>query len=135
MHISISNIAWDVELDNEVSKLLQIFDVSYIDIAPGKYFPSVSSATHSDIKSVREWWFDRGIEIHGMQYLMFGTSGLNLFGPPSVRADMLNHLRHVFRIAAGLGVKCVTFGSPKNRDRSGLKDDDVQCLAVPFFVT
>lgn len=133
MHISISNIAWGVELDDEVSKLLQNFEVSFIDIAPAKYFPSISSTTDSDIKSVREWWFDRGIKIHGMQSLMFGTSGLNLFGVLSVRENMLAHLRHVLRIAAGLGVKSVTFGSPKNRDRSGLGDEEVICLAVSFF--
>lgn len=133
MRLAISNIAWDAAEDDEIAKLLQEYAIDAIDIAPGKYFPEPVSTTDAEISQVRRWWAERGIEITGMQALLFGTSGLNVFAEDSVQAAMLNHLNAVCRIAAGLGAKRLVFGSPRNRDRSGL--DDVQAIetAVPFF--
>ncbi|MDO8813321.1 MAG: sugar phosphate isomerase/epimerase [Gallionella sp.] len=37
------------------------------------------------------------------------------------------------RIGAGLGVKKLVFGSPKNRDRSALADRDARAIAIAFF--
>jgi sugar phosphate isomerase/epimerase len=68
-----------------------------------------------------------------MQSLLFGTTGLNLFGDAEVQSSMLAHLRAVSRIAEGLGAERLVFGSPRNRDRSGLDDDTALELAVVFF--
>ncbi len=76
---------------------------------------------------------ERGVEITGMQALLFGTSGLNVFGPANVQDAMLAHLAAVCRIGSGLGAVRVVFGSPKNRDRSGLTDQEAIAIAVPFF--
>jgi len=46
---------------------------------------------------------------------------------------MLNHLDAVSRIGSILGAKKLVFGSPKNRDRSGLQDSEVVDLAINFF--
>lgn len=46
---------------------------------------------------------------------------------------MLEHLRAVCRIGAGLGATRLVFGSPKNRDRSGLSDAQALEQAVSFF--
>ncbi|NOT10840.1 MAG: sugar phosphate isomerase/epimerase [Methylococcaceae bacterium] len=133
MRLAISNIAWDVGEDETIAALLTRFDVDAIDIAPGKYFPDPPAATENDIKGVREWWAERGFEITGMQALLFGTTGLNLFGAPDVQNAMLNHLQSVCRIGAGLGARRLVFGSPKNRDRTGLNDQETLDIAVPFF--
>jgi sugar phosphate isomerase/epimerase len=82
---------------------------------------------------VREWWAARGIEITCMQALLFGTTGLNLFGEAASQDAMLRRLQAVCRIAAGLGGPRLVFGSPKNRDRSGLDDAQAIEIAVPFF--
>ena len=120
MRLAISNIAWDVAEDDALAALLQRFRVDAIDIAPGKYFPRPSEAKEADILKVRQWWADRGIEITGMQALLFGTTGLNVFGPLESQAALLQHLDAVCRIGAILGAPRLVFGSPKNRDRSGL---------------
>jgi hypothetical protein len=52
-----------------------------------------------------------------MQALLFGTTGLNVFGDNKSQEAMLEHLRAVCRIGAGLGATKLVFGSPKNRDR------------------
>lgn len=133
MRLAISNIAWDVAEDESIAHLLSRYGIDAVDVAPGKYFTDPVNASDDDIKRVRTWWAERGIEITGMQALLFGTSGLNVFGPTDVQDALLAHLAAVCRIGSGLGAVRVVFGSPKNRDRSGLTDQEVMAVAVPFF--
>ena len=133
MRIAISNIAWETADDEPVSRLLQCHGVDAIDVAPGKYFPEPAQAAEQEIEQVRRWWSDRGISIAGMQALLFGTSGLNVFGPSEVQAAMLLHLQAVCRIGAGLNATRLVFGSPRNRDRSGLTDAQALDVAKEFF--
>ena len=133
MRLAISNIAWEVNQDEAVADLLELHGIDAIDIAPGKYFSEFSKVSESDIRQVKNWWKTRGIEITGMQALLFGTTGLNVFGTQRSQEDLLAHLTAVCRIGAGLGATRIVFGSPKNRDRSGLTDEQALEVAVPFF--
>lgn len=133
MRLAISNIAWDTAEDEVVATLLQRFAVDAIDIAPGKYFPEPAKATNEEIAQVKGWWAERGIEITGMQALLFGTTGLNVFGSAESQSALLTHLAAICRIGSGLGANRVVFGSPKNRDRSGLNDQEALDMAIPFF--
>jgi D-psicose/D-tagatose/L-ribulose 3-epimerase len=137
VRLAISNIAWDPAEDADVAALLRRYEIDAVDLAPGKYFPQPAAAQDAEIDAVRRRWADAGIMVTGMQALLFGTTGLNLFGPPAVQQAMLDHLQAVCRIAAGLsapgGIARLTFGSPKNRDRSGLDDAAAERAAVPFF--
>jgi sugar phosphate isomerase/epimerase len=133
MRIAISNIAWDTEEDDQIVGLLERHGINAIDVAPGKYFPDPISASDKEIKTVKTWWADRDIEITGMQSLLFGTSGLNLFGSHETQDAMLNHLSAVCRIGSGLGATRLVFGSPKNRDRAGLTDEQTEDTALRFF--
>lgn len=133
MRLAISNIAWDVAEDDAVVDLLKRYAIDAIDIAPGKYFPRPAEATVGQIEDVKRWWSSRGIEITGMQALLFGTSGLNVFGSPESRASLLHHLEGVCRIGGLLGATRIVFGSPKNRDRSHLDDAETGVAAREFF--
>ena len=133
MRISISNIAWEKDEEPEIAELLGRLGVTAVDVAPGKYFPDVAAASDADIRKVRRWWEERGISIYGMQSLLFGTKGLNVFGDRDSQERLLEHLRHVCRVAGGLGAKRLVFGSPKNRDRSGLSDREADDIALRFF--
>ncbi len=133
MRLAISNIAWDIPEDPAVAKLLGKFGIDAIDIAPSKYFPEPANAKGKSIANVRKWWANQGIEITGMQALLFGTIGLNVFGNNKSQEALLEHMRAVCHIGAGLGATRLVFGSPKNRDRSGLSDTQALDLAVKFF--
>jgi len=133
VRLAISNIAWETTEDEQVAKLLQDFLIDAIDIAPSKYFPEPAKATKTDIVRVKNWWINRGIEITGMQALLFGTTGLNVFGTKASQQLMLQHLSEVCRIAAGLGATRLVFGSPKNRDCTGLNYQETMSIAVDFF--
>jgi sugar phosphate isomerase/epimerase len=133
VRLAISNIAWDIPEDIAVAKILGKYNIDAIDIAPGKYFPDPVNAKDEDIENVRHWWADLGIEITGMQSLLFGTTGLNVFGELESQNAMLDHLRAVSRIGARLGATRLVFGSPKNRDRTGLSDAQALEHGVNFF--
>lgn len=133
MRLAISNIAWDVAEDEAVARLLARHEVDAIDVAPGKYFPDPAQADAQAIARVKAWWADRGIEITGMQSLLFGTTGLNLFGAAAARQAILDRLAAVCRVGAGLGARWLVFGSPKNRDRAGLTDEETLDQATAFF--
>jgi D-psicose/D-tagatose/L-ribulose 3-epimerase len=133
VRLAISNIAWDIAEDRAIAQLLGKFGIDAIDIAPGKYFPDPANAKAADIAKVRRWWSDQGIEITGMQALLFGTTGLNVFGDTKTQDAMLRHLQAVCRIGGGLGATRLVFGSPKNRDRSGLSDTRALEQSVNFF--
>ena len=133
MRLAISNIAWDASEDEQVAALLTRQGIDAVDVAPGKYFPDPLNASERDIERVQAWWAGHGIEITGMQALLFGTTGLNMFGPAPVQDAMLAHLSAVCRIGAGLGAPRLVFGSPKNRDRSGLTEEETLDSAVGFF--
>lgn len=133
MKISISNLAWDISEDVQVLSLLKEFSIDAIDVAPGKYFPEPSKAKSSDILAVKKWWNDQGIDILGMQSLLFGTQGLNVFGSRNTQDKMLGHLADICRIGATLGATRLVFGSPKNRDCSGLSQVNAIDIAQSFF--
>lgn len=133
MRLAISNIAWDTNEDFAVAKLLDRFAIDAIDVAPGKYFSDFVNTNDEEITKVARWWADHGIEIIGMQSLMFGKAELNVFGDTYIQEAMLKHLRAVCQIGAGLGARRLVFGAPKSRDRSGLNDAQTLDQAVAFF--
>jgi D-psicose/D-tagatose/L-ribulose 3-epimerase len=131
MRLSFSNIAWDIAEEPAIADLLREHGVDRVDLAPGKYFADPAAATAGDIAAVRTLWEGRGFGIEGMQALLFGTTGLNLFADPD--DAMIDRLAAVCRLASGLGARALTFGSPRQRDRAGLSDADADRIATDFF--
>jgi D-psicose/D-tagatose/L-ribulose 3-epimerase len=134
LRISISNIAWDVKEDSAVADLLQSLNVDTIDLAPGKYIKNFQAVDLNVCQAVKSWWLERGIRFAGMQSLLFGTEGLNLFGPTEVQDRMLLHFSSVCLIGEALDARRLVFGSPKNRDRTGLDDRTAFAMACEFFL-
>ncbi len=132
MRLSASNIAWDVTEDEQVAHALRDAGINHVDLAPGKYFPDPLAATDNDIDAVRIKWQRAGFSIAGMQALLFGTAGLNLFGDKD--DAMLARLCRIAEIGARLGAPSMTFGSPRQRDRSGLSDAQATSIATDFFL-
>ena len=133
MRIAVSNIAWERPEDEAVAELLGRYALDAIDLVPGKYFADPATATELEIRAVRQWWSSRGIAITGMQALLFGTTGFNLFGPPPSRNAMLQHMGAICRVAAGLDATNLVFGSPRNRDRGQLDEVEAVVVAATFF--
>jgi sugar phosphate isomerase/epimerase len=133
MRLAFSNIAWDREEDVSVVGLLEANHVNAVDLVPGKYFPDPEVAKAADVALVARWWHDRGFEITGMQALLFGASGLNVFGNDDSRRRLLRRLDSVFAIGEGLSARNLVFGSPRQRDMTGLSGQNAVDMAVDFF--
>jgi sugar phosphate isomerase/epimerase len=134
MRLAVSNIAWDTSEDEIIAQLLRSYKIDAIDIAPGKYFPNPKHQSNASINQVKLWWNQYGIEITGMQALLFGTHGLNIFGDKQIQKALLAHLEDICSIAGRLGAPRLVFGSPKNRDRHIYTYSEALDIAIPFFM-
>ena len=131
--ISISNIAWSPEHNESIVNILNKLGVEFIDIAPSKCFKDPFKATKEELLEYKKWWFSRGIRFLGMQSLLYGTEGLNVFSNAIIQSELLKHLTGVCRFASLMGIERLVFGSPKNRDRTGLTNQEAEDIALVFF--
>ena len=133
MEISISNIAWDINIDKKVISILKRKNVRYIDIAPTKYFKNIRDVSDRDVLKIKDYWNNEGISFYGMQSLLFGVQDLNIFSSEKDQKYILEYLEKIFKIGKLLGTSKVVFGSPKNRDRKNLDDKIAFQIATNFF--
>ena len=133
MELSISNLAWDPKIDEEISELLIENNISNIDIAPSKYFTDISRVSKSKIRKIKSFWAGKGIKIYGMQSLFFGTEGMNMFGDMVSKKRMLNYFKKITELGYEMGARKLVFGSPINRDCSLSEKNDLEKEAVEFF--
>lgn len=133
MEISISNIAWDKKIDQKIILILKNKNIKFIDIAPTKYFNNIIDVIDKDVLKVRDFWNQQGINIYGMQSLLFGAKNLNIFSSESQQNLMLDYLEKILKIGNLLGSSKIVFGSPKNRDKKNLKDEFAIEVATKFF--
>lgn len=133
MKLGFSNIAWSTENDDAVGRFLERRGISSIDIALSKYFPDIHQTTSADMQRLIDFWAQYGISIYGIQSLLFGTDGLNLFASDESRQAMIDHLKRVIELSSQLGARRLVFGSPKNRDASGIEKETADRIATGFF--
>ena len=133
MKLAISNLAWARDHEVAVATIMRGANVSGVELAPTKIWHDPLEATDAEIAGYRKFWESFGIEIVSLQSLLFEKPDAELFGSDSARADVLDYLRAMIRLASKLGASVLVFGSPRNRRRDGLSDDAAEAIAVPFF--
>jgi sugar phosphate isomerase/epimerase len=131
--ISISNLAWNAAEDEQVSELLLAHGITHVDLAMGKYFEKPTEATIGDWIAIKNAWGARGIQIVGMQSLLFGVGPANIFGSVEDRIFLEEVFSKVFERAASIGVTRLVFGSPGNRRRITMETSELE-LAREFFI-
>jgi D-psicose/D-tagatose/L-ribulose 3-epimerase len=124
MKLAISNLAWDESENVEIAKLLHKYDVLAIEVALSKV---------SDIHLFKKFWGDQHIKIVATTSLLFGHPELLLFKDQDTRSQTLKYLVKAVEDAAFVGARTMVFGSPKNRSKQGLADEDASNIAVEFF--
>lgn len=133
MKLAVSNIAWTDEVHSAALAVLSRREVQGIEVAPTRLWPAWENMSVTDAARIRLAYSAAGFEIPAMQSLLFGMAQLNVFGPEPLPSTLLSHLERLFPVARALGVRALVFGSPRNRDRIGLTDDQTQAQAVAFF--
>lgn len=133
MKLAISNIAWGVDADLQVARLLSNMGVSLIDIAPSKYFNTSQKISNEQIKVVRDFWLQYGLSIRGLQSLVYGRPELQLFGDKVSQVALAGMLKRMIELGSSLGAEVLIFGSPTNRQRGQLAYAKALDMAVDFF--
>ena len=133
MRIGVSNLLWTRDLDDDAAHLLKQRGIDAIDIVPTRYFDDIATASSSQWRAIRRFWQRQGIEVRGMQALLHGTRGLNIFGDAATRQRTREHLLLILQVGADLGATQLVFGSRPNRDRGALDLPEALVRATAFF--
>lgn len=129
--LSISNIGWGADHDNEMYQYLK--DVGYqgLEIAPTRIFPN---NPYDRLAEAKDWAeklkTDYGLEISSMQSIWYGRQE-RIFGTKEERCLLIDYTKKAILFAEAVGCKNIVFGCPRNRDT-----DDVlgnYTIAIDFF--
>ncbi len=132
MKLSVSNLAWEPTFNPTAAQILSQHNIKYLEITPGR-LPFTLTASPNEISDFRRFWQDRGIDIIAMQSLLFGGPEVSLFSSPAARSQLLAYLKQVLNLGQKLGTKAFVFGSPKNRLKGALSNDQANSIAQEFF--
>ena len=132
MILCVSNIAWTADQDEAALELLASLGVTHLEFAPTRWWPDLSKVDDDQIFRARAVWERFGFQAVAFQSLLFGQPALTLFDP-SRREACRRYLESVIDLAGRMGVSALVFGSPKNRWRGSLSDEEASAVAIPFF--
>ena len=115
MNLSISNIAWASEQDQEMYCALHQLGVQGLEVAPTRLYPREPYAHVSEASAFAHALFEQhSLRVCSMQSIWFGRTE-RLFGEPVERELLLDYTRQAVLFAEALGCSNLVFGSPKNR--------------------
>ena len=133
MKLAVSNIAWTDAIHDEALSILLKHRVRGVEVAPTRLWPGWANMSVGNAEHIRDEFGEAGLQIPAMQSLLYGMPHLNVFGDEATRSALSSHLECLFPVARALGVRTLVFGSPRNRDRSGLTNSEAFAQAVEFF--
>ena len=133
MILAISNIAWNHEEDDAISRLMQQYEFAGVEIAPTKIWPEPLKASDAELAAYARFWQARGVRISSLQALLFGRPDLAIFGTPEARRKTFDYLNGIIQLGGKLGAEILVFGSPKNRMIGDIAREQAEPIAVEFF--
>ena len=133
MKIAISNIAWNLQEDENILKLLKKYSILGVEIAPTKVWKNPTEESYQTINNYRKYWKKNGISVSSTQSILFGHPELLIFGNKDKRNATLIYLERMIRVSAQLGAEAIVFGSPKNRNRFNISKIQALNIAYDFF--
>jgi sugar phosphate isomerase/epimerase len=132
VNLTISNIAWTAEQDEEVLGLLRQDGVQAVELAPTRIWPEWQGTAQEAI-AYRDYLNGLGLACSSLQAILYGLPHLKVFGTAQEKAALVEHLRGVADLAAALGAGPMVFGAPKNRLRGDRNDATAFVEAVELF--
>lgn len=130
MKISVSNIAWTKEYDEQMYDWLQKQEVEGLEIAPTRI---ITDSPYSYPDKIAEFAMDikdrYGLEISSMQSIWFGRTE-NMFASEQERNALIEYTRKAIVFADAAGCNNLVFGCPRNRN---LPEGGNTALGEEFF--
>jgi D-psicose/D-tagatose/L-ribulose 3-epimerase len=132
MKLAVSNLAWDINEQEEILSLLPSLGVSGVEVAPTK-IANWENIKPSLLADFRNKLNDKGLCVSSLQAIFFGKPDAQLLGDINSFGIMCEHIDFLADIAAELGTQVAVFGAPKNRQRSNIASDVAFNLAKERF--
>ena len=129
MKLSISNIAWKKEKDEQMYKYLQDIGFEAIEMAPTRIVEKEPYLHIEEIKKISQQIWDKyKLNISSIQSIWYGKSG-NIFNKQEAKS-LISYTKKVIDLAQKIHCNNIVFGCPKNRIMpENSKEDD----AIDFF--
>jgi len=130
MKLSISNIAWNNDLEGRVFQLMKKYGFTGLEIAPTKIFPQNPYDRLSEAKVYAEGLLSKnGFLVSSMQSIWYGRQE-NIFSSTAEREALISYTKKAIDFASAVGAGNLVFGCPRNRNLAADADSGV---AVEFF--
>jgi sugar phosphate isomerase/epimerase len=116
MLLSISNIAWSAEHDDEMYSFLRDSGFAGLEIAPTRIFPEKPYERLTDAKLFAERLYSEyGLRVSSMQSIWYGRTE-NIFGSEGERAALVEYIKRAVGFAEVINCGNLVLGCPKNRN-------------------
>ena len=130
MKLSISNIAWSSEYDEEMYIFLKENGFDGIEIAPTRLFSEPPYDKVLEAKQYKNMLFNQyGLEISSIQSIWYGRTE-QIFYDINQRKFLIEYTKRAFDFAKAMECKNLVFGCPKNRSINSTED---RKIAIEFF--
>ena len=133
MRLAVSSLAWPPEADAAVAETLRRCRVGGVELAPTKVWPKPLEASEAAVREYRRFWERHGLRVVALQAILFGRPDLTVFEDEAKRAETIDYLAGMCRLAGWLGAGVLVFGSPKNRLVGSLSPAQADTIARDFF--
>lgn len=115
MKLSISNIAWSSDQDEEMYRFLNETGYSGLEIAPTRIFSEAPYGKLTEAEAFAEMLEKtHHLEIPSMQSIWFGRTE-SIFGSDEERESLLAYTKEAVDFAAAIRCRNLVFGCPRNR--------------------
>jgi len=115
MKLSISNIGWLLEYDEEMYRFLSSIGFHGVEIAPTRIFQdSPYDKLNEARRFARTLKETNGLSISSMQSIWYGVTE-SIFGSDNQRKGLVDYTKKAIDFAVTIGCSNLVFGCPKNR--------------------
>lgn len=128
--LSVSNIGWEAEQDEQVYRMMKQYGYSGLEIAPTRIFPETPYEKNTHAKEWSEKLKkDYGFIVSSMQSIWYGRQE-KVFGTQEERRILTEYTKKAVDFAKNIGCKNLVFGCPRNRNLPENVDPEI---GVRFF--
>jgi len=131
MQLSISNIGWSPEYDEEMYIFLRANNFKGLEIAPTRIFPEAPYDKLEEAKLFHKMLKEeKDLFVSSMQSIWYGMTEV-IFAANEEREKLLNYTKKAIDFAAAINCPNLVFGCPKNRTIP-LDTNRDECLSIAY---